>query len=101
MLESIYEKNDVFKYPKVFQCDNGPEFENKVIQILGKHNADIRRATRKYKHTHTAFVEAFKNELAKMLLKPMDAQELQDTEKVLIICVKNLNKIKTKTQNHR
>ena len=36
----------------------------------------------KYKHTYTAFVEAFNKELAKLLFKPMDAQELQDPEKV-------------------
>ena len=35
----------------------------------------------KHKYTHTAFVEAFNIELAKLLFKPMDAQELQDPEK--------------------
>ena len=43
-----------------------------------KNNVDIRRETTKYKHTHTAFVEAFSRELAKLLFKPMDAQQLQD-----------------------
>ena len=38
----------------------------------------LRRATMKYKHTHTTFVEAFNKELAKLLFKPMDVQELQD-----------------------
>ena len=86
----------MFKYPKEFQCDNGSEFKNKVTKLLEKHNVDIRRATTKYKHTHTAFVEAFNKELAKLLFKPMDAQELQDQEKVSTIWVKNLNKIVTK-----
>ena len=43
-----------------------------------KNNVDIRRETTKYKHTPTAFVEAFSRELAKLLFKPMDAQQLQD-----------------------
>ena len=76
VLEAIYKKRGVFKYPKVFQCDNGSEFKNEVTKLLEKHNVDIRRATTKYKHAHTAFVEAFNKELAKLLFKPMDAQEL-------------------------
>ena len=99
MLEAIYKKGGVFKYPKVFQCDNGSEFKNEVTKLLEKHNVDIRRATTKYKHTHTAFVEAFNRELAKLLFKPMDAQELQDPEKVSTIWVKNLNKIVNKMNN--
>ena len=63
------------------------------------YNADFRSAATKYKHTHTAFVEAFKKELAKLLLKSMDAQELQYHEKVSIIWVKYLNKIVSKMNN--
>ena len=59
MLETIYEKGGVFKYPKVFHCDNGSEFKSDVTKLLEKHNVDIRRTTAKYRHTHTAFVEAF------------------------------------------
>ena len=92
MLEAVYKKGGVFKYPKTFQCDNGSEFKNEVTKLLEKHNVEIRRATAKYKHTHTAFVEAFNKELAKLLFKPMEAQELQDLEKVSTIWVKNLNK---------
>ena len=99
VLEAIYKKGGVFKYPKAFQCDNGSEFKNEVTKLLEKHNVDIRRATTKYKHTHTAFVEAFNRELAKLLFKPMDAQELQDPEKVSTIWVKNLNKIVNKMNN--
>ena len=55
-----------------------------------------RRATKKYKHTHPAFVESFNKELVKLLFKPMDAQELKDREKVSMIIVKNLNKIVNK-----
>ena len=80
VLGAIYKKGGVFKYPKTFQCDNGSEFKNEVTKLLEKHNVEIRRATTKYKHTHTAFVKAFSKELAKLLFKPMDAQELQDPE---------------------
>ena len=86
VLEAIYKKGGVFKYPKVFQCDNRPEFKNEVTKLLEKHNADIRRATMKYKHTNTAFVEASNKELAKLLFKPT-------------IWVKNLNKIVNKMNN--
>ena len=99
MLEAVYKKGGVFKYPKTFQCDNGSEFKNEVTKLLEKHSAEIRRATTKYKHTHTAFVEAFNKELAKLLFKPMDAQELQDPEKVSTIWVKNLNKTVNKMNN--
>ena len=99
VLEAIYKKGIVFKYPKTFQCDNGSEFKNEVTKLLEKHNVDIRRATTKYKHTHTAFVEAFNKELPKLLFKPMDAQELQDSEKVSTIWVKNLNKVVNKMNN--
>ena len=86
----------MFKYPKTFQYDNGSEFKNEVTKLLEKHEVEIRRATTKYKHTHTAFVEAFNKALAKLLFKPMDAQELQDPEKVSTIWVKNLNMIVNK-----
>ena len=89
----------VFKHPKVFSCDNGPEFKNEVAKLLEKHNVDVRRTTAKDKHTHTAFVEAFNKELAKLLFKPMDIQDLQDREKVSAIWVKNLNKIVNKMNN--
>ena len=71
----------------------------KMTKLLEKHNVDIRRATTKYKHTHTVLVEAFNKELEKLLLKPMNAQELQDPEKVSTIWVKNLNKIVNKMNN--
>ena len=77
-LNAIYKKAGAFKYPKAFQIDNASEFKSEVTKLLKKGNAEIRRATTKYKHTHTAFVEAFNKELAKLLFKPMDAQELQD-----------------------
>ena len=74
----------MFKYPKVFQCENGSEYKSDVTKLLQKHNVDIQRATAKYKHTQKAFAEAFKKEL-KELFKSMDALELQDAEKVLVV----------------
>ena len=76
MLEAIYIKGGVFKYPKTFQCDNRSEFKNEVTKLHEKQNVEIRRATTKYKHTHTDFVEAFNKKLAKLLFKRIDAQEL-------------------------
>ena len=93
VLEAICKKGDVF------QCDNSAEFKREVTKLLEKQNVDIRRGTTKYKHTHTAFVEAFNREVAKLLFKPMDAQELQHPEKVSTIWVKNLNKIVNKMSN--
>ena len=99
MSEAIYKKGGVLKYHKTFQCDNGSEFINEVKKLLEKHSVDIRRETTKYKHTLTAFVEAFNKELAKLLFKPMDTQDLQDPEKVSTFWVKNLNKIVNKMNN--
>ena len=82
VLEAVYKKGGDFKYPKIFQCDNGSEFKSKVTKFLESHSVEIKRATTKYKHTHTAFVEAFNKELAKELFKPMDAQELNDPHKI-------------------
>ena len=87
-MEAIYKNGGVFIYPKVFQCDNGSEFKREVTKLLEKHNVDIRRTTTKYKHSHTAFWKPLE-ELAKLLFKPMDAQELQDPEKASTIWVKN------------
>ena len=62
-LEAICKMGGMFKYSKVFQCDDGSEFKNDVTKLLEKNNVDIRRAATTYKHTHTAFVEAFNKEL--------------------------------------
>ena len=47
----------------------------------------------------TGFVEIFNRELAKLLFKLMDAQELQEPEQVSTTCVKILNKIVNKINN--
>ena len=98
VLDAIYKKGGDFKYPKIFQCDNGSEFKSKVTKLLESHSVEIKRATTKYKHAHTAFVEAFNKELAKELFKPMDAQELKDPDKISrmwINAVKRINNSKT------
>ena len=85
---------------KRFKLIMAQSLKKEVTKLLEKHNVEIRRATTKYKHTHMAFVEAFNNELAKLLFKPiMDAQELQEPEKVSTICVKNLNQTVNKMNN--
>ena len=57
MIADIY-KVGPLKYPSIFQCNNGSEFKGYVTKMLEKNEVNIRRVTTKYKHTHTAFVEA-------------------------------------------
>ena len=101
VLGTMYKKGGTFKYPKVFQRNNGPEFKGEVTKLLEKHNLDIQRVTTKYKHTHTAFVEAFIKELEKLLFKPMDAQELQNPKKVSTIWVKNVDPAVKRMNNRK
>ena len=61
-----------------------------MTKLLEKHEVKIPRVTTKYKHTHTAFVEAHNKILAAQLFKIQDAQEVNDPEKVLSTCVKQL-----------
>ena len=81
MIAYIY-KVGPLTYPRKFQCDNGSEFKADVTKLLKKHGVKIRRVTTKYKHTHTAFVEALNKILAERLFKVQDAQELNDPGKV-------------------
>ena len=62
-MEVVCKKGDVFKYSKVFQYDNGPEFKSEMTKLLERHNVDIRRATTKYNHNHMTFVEVFNNKI--------------------------------------
>ena len=89
MIADIY-KVGPLKYPKIFQCDNGSEFKGDVTKMLEKNEVKIQRVTTKYKHTHTAFVEALNKILAERLFKVQDAQELNDPEKVSSRWVKHL-----------
>ena len=41
VLGAIYMKGGPFKYPKVIQIDNGPEFKGEVTKLFEKHNVDI------------------------------------------------------------
>ena len=74
-------RGGTFRYSKDLQIVNGSEFKGELTKSFEKQNVKIRRATTKYKHTHTSFVEAFNKELEKLLFKLMDAQELQDAKK--------------------
>ena len=89
MIADIY-KVGPLKFPKIFQCDNGSEFKGEVTKMLEKNEIKIRRVTTKYKHTHTAFVEALNKILAERLFQVQDAQELNDPEKVSWRWVKHL-----------
>ena len=61
-----------------------------MTKMLEKNEVKIQRVTTKYKHTHTAFVEALNKILAERLFKVQDAQELNDPEKVSSRWVKHL-----------
>ena len=89
MIADIY-KVGPLTYSKIFQCANGSEFKGEMTKMLEKHEVKIRRATTKYAHTHTTFVEALNKILAERLFKVQDAQELNDPEKVSATWVKHL-----------
>ena len=74
VLETIYKKVGVFRYPNVFQCDNGSVLKA-MWQSAWKHSFDVRRAVIKYKYTHIAFVKAFNKELVKQLFKALNGRE--------------------------
>ena len=86
MVADIY-KVGPLTYPKIFQCNNGSEFKADVTKLLEKHEVKIPRVTTKYKHTHTAFVEALNKIVAERLFKVQDAH---DPEKVSATWVKHL-----------
>ena len=92
MISDIY-KVGPLTWPKVFQCDNSSEFKAEVTKMLEKRDVKIRRATTKYKHTHTAFVESLNKILAENLFKVQDAQELNDPEKISSTWVKHLYRL--------
>ena len=89
MIADIY-KVGPLTYPSIFQCDNGSEFKGEVTKMLEKNEVKFQGVTTKYKHTHTAFVEALDKILAERLFKVQDAQELNDPEKVSSRWVKHL-----------
>ena len=89
MIADIYKVGPLM-YPSTFQCNNDSEFKGEVTKMLEKHEVKIQLVTMKYKHTHTAFVEALNKILAGRLFKVQDAQELNDLEKVSATWVKHL-----------
>ena len=89
MIADIY-KVGPLKYPKIFQCDNGSKFKKEVTKMLEKNEVKIQRVMTKYKHPHTAFVEALNQIRAERLFKVQNAQELNDPEKVSSRWVKHL-----------
>ena len=68
MIADIY-KVGALIYAKIFQCDNRSEFKAHVTKILKKHGVKIRCTMTKYKHRHTAFIEALSKLLAENLFK--------------------------------
>ena len=58
--------------------------------MLEKQEVKIWQVTTKYKHTHTAFVEALNKMPAERLFKVQDAQELNDPDKVSLTWVRHL-----------
>ena len=80
MIADIY-KVGPLTYPNTFQCNNGNEFKLEMTKMLEKHEVKMRQVTTKYKHTHTAVVEALNKILTKRFFKVQDAQELNDPEK--------------------
>ena len=89
MIADIY-KVGPLKYPGTFPCDNGSEFKGEVTKMLEKQEVKIQRVMTKYKHTHTAFVEALDKILTERLFKLQDDQELNGPEKVSSRWVKHL-----------
>ena len=89
MIADIY-KVGLLTYPKIFQCDNGSEFKADVTKMLKKHEVKTQHAMTKYKHTHTACVDALNKTLAEKLFKVQDAQELNDPNKVSATWVNHL-----------
>ena len=88
MIADIYMVGPL-KYPKIFQCNNDSEFKGEVTKMLEKNEVKIQQVTTKYKHTHTAFVEALNKILAEKLFKVEDAKKLSDPEKVSATWVKH------------
>ena len=92
MIADIY-KVGPLTYPKIFQCDNCSEFKAEVTKMLEKHEVKVGCTMTKYKHTHTAFIEALNKMLAERLFKVQDAQELNDPDKVSSTWVKHLYRL--------
>ena len=90
MIADIYKVGPLM-YPKIFLSDYGSELKGDVVtKILEKNEVKIWQVTTKYKHSHTAFVEALNKIFTERLFKVQDAQELNDPEKVSSRWIKHL-----------
>ena len=58
--------------------------------MLEKHGVKIQHVTTKYKHTHTAFIEALNKIRTERLFRIQEVQELNDPDKVSATSVKHL-----------
>lgn len=71
-----------------------------MTKLIEKYNADVRRRTTKYSHTHTTLVKLFNKDMTiKKLCELMDAQELLDPAKITARWVKNLNSTVSKVNS--
>ena len=66
------------------------DFYAYLITKIGNGNLKVRRVTTKHEHTHTAFVEGLNKVVAENFFKVLDAQGLNDPEKVSTTWVKHL-----------
>ena len=92
MIDDIY-KVGPLAFPNTLQCDNGSEFKGEVTKLLEKHEVKTRQVSTKYRHTHTAFVEALNKVHIEQLFKVEDAQELNDPEKIKAVTSYSTDKI--------
>ena len=99
MFKDIYKKGPL-KYPEELHVDSGTEFKGEVLKLMKENNVPVKSVVTKYHHSFTAFVENFNKQLAMMLFKPQDAQELR-SGKDSKIWVKNLMKFVTKLNNRK
>ena len=90
----------LFKYAKSWLCYNWSEFNPELTKLIEKYNADVRKGTTKYNHTHRTLVKAFNKDMTiKQLCELMDAQELLDPAKITASWVKNLNNTVSKVNS--
>ena len=90
----------LFKYAKSWLFYNWSEFNCELTKLIEKYNADVRRRTTKYSHTHTTLVKLFNKDMTiKKLCELMDAQELLDPAKITTSWVKNLNSTVSKVNS--
>ena len=93
VLEVMYNKGDIFKYPTVFQFNNASKFKSDVTKLIEKHNAGILTATIKYKHIQS-FCRSLAQRVGKTVIK---AHGWSRSTKA--VWIKNLNSVVNKMKN--